>query len=91
MMIKRILFCATLLSLAAACSSETKSKLGLSKSAPDEFTVVSHPPLIVPPILTLPQPGPKGESGKSNKIETKNNASHSAQEDAEIRKQLGVH
>lgn len=39
-----------------------KEQLGLTKSAPDEFTVVTKAPLIIPPDLTLrpPRPGAGG-------------------------------
>ena len=33
------------------CSNSTKTALGLRKAPPDEFTVVSYPPLSTPPIL----------------------------------------
>jgi len=40
-----------------ACSSSTvKDTLGLERSAPDEFRVVSRPPLSVPPEFTLRPP-----------------------------------
>ncbi len=39
-----------------------KEQLGLTKSAPDEFTVVTKAPLIIPPDFTLrpPRPGASG-------------------------------
>jgi len=41
----------------SGCSSDTvKSTLGLDRSAPDEFRVVSRPPLSVPPEFTLRPP-----------------------------------
>jgi len=41
----------------SACSSSTvKDTLGLNRSAPDEFRVVSRPPLSVPPEFTLHPP-----------------------------------
>ena len=89
MMIRKMLFCAALVSMAAACTSATKSKFGLSKSAPDEFTVASNPPLIMPPILTLPEPGRK-DGQKEAGASTKSSTSHSTQEDAEIRKHMGM-
>jgi hypothetical protein len=36
-----------------ACSNDMKSSLGLTKDAPDEFTVISYPPLSVPPEFDL--------------------------------------
>src|SRR5471032_1132090 len=47
------------LSIAAlsACSSNTvKDTLGLDRAAPDEFRVVSRPPLYVPPQFSLRPP-----------------------------------
>jgi len=52
-----------LLPLLAACASgEVRDTLGLSKKAPDEFVVVSRPPLAVPPDFNLvpPEPGKQG-------------------------------
>ncbi|MEJ0010899.1 MAG: DUF3035 domain-containing protein [Alphaproteobacteria bacterium] len=49
--------------LLSACSSgEVKDTLGLDRTAPDEFSVVSRPPLSVPPEFELapPRPGAEG-------------------------------
>ena len=46
-----------LLLIASSCSNDMKSSLGLRKSAPDEFTVISNPSLSVPPDFTLANPG----------------------------------
>lgn len=43
---------------AAGCSNETKQQLGLAKTAPDEFAVVTRAPLSVPPDYTLRPPRP---------------------------------
>lgn len=45
--------------LLAACEGNVQETLGLNREAPDEFTVVSRPPLTVPPefALTPPRPG----------------------------------
>lgn len=43
--------------LLAACSGDIKETLGLSKEAPDEFVVVSRPPLSLPPDFELHPPG----------------------------------
>lgn len=43
---------------AAGCSKETKQQLGLAKTAPDEFAVVTRAPLSVPPDYTLRPPRP---------------------------------
>lgn len=46
----------------AGCGEDTKRSLGLSKPAPDEFSVVSRAPLSLPPNYTLrpPRPGAEG-------------------------------
>ena len=56
--------CLAVLLLGTALSSCTgiKEQLGLTKSAPDEFTVVTKAPLIIPPDFTLRPPRP-GSSG----------------------------
>lgn len=52
--------------LAACDNSGMRETLGLTRDAPDEFTVVSRPPLSVPPDFSLrpPEPGaePRGAS-----------------------------
>jgi hypothetical protein len=53
--------------LLAACNSgQVRDTLGLNRSAPDEFTVISRPPLALPPDFDLrpPKPGeaPRGIS-----------------------------
>jgi hypothetical protein len=48
--------------LLAACEDgAVRNTLGLDRSAPDEFTVVSRPPLSVPPEFTLRPPRPGEE------------------------------
>lgn len=42
----------------AACSQETKEQLGLSRTPPDEFAVVTRAPLSVPPDYHLRPPSP---------------------------------
>ena len=42
-----------LLALAACSGNDVSDTLGLQKSAPDEFVVVSRPPLVVPPPVSL--------------------------------------
>ncbi len=44
--------------LLAGCGEETKKQLGLTKTAPDEFAVVTRAPLSVPPDYTLRPPRP---------------------------------
>lgn len=45
----------------SACSDSAKKKLGLTKTAPDEFSVVTRAPLAVPPEYKIrpPRPGVK--------------------------------
>ncbi len=51
-----------LLGAALSSCSGLKEQFGLTKSPPDEFTVVTKAPLIIPPDLTLrpPRPGASG-------------------------------
>ena len=55
----------TSLALALAGCSGVKEQLGITREAPDEFTVVTKAPLVLPPNFTLrpPQPGapPRGD------------------------------
>ena len=48
-------FCACL--MLAACGDDASDAFGYGKSAPDEFTVISRPPLILPPDYNLRPPG----------------------------------
>lgn len=52
-------FCAALVvaSLSACSGGEVRRNLGLQKQAPDEFMVISRPPLTVPPDFSLVPPG----------------------------------
>ncbi len=51
-----------LLALLSACSgSDVKDTLGMNRVAPDEFKVVSRPPLTVPPQFSLLPPGTESE------------------------------
>ena len=63
MAMKHLLIVTLVLTLAACGGnkSSVRSALGINKSAPDEFKVVSRPPLSVPPEFRLrpPQPGAK--------------------------------
>lgn len=59
-----------LLFLAACEGNEVKETLGLNRDAPDEFTVVSRPPLSVPPEFNLRPPRP-GEAPLGIKAEDK--------------------
>lgn len=49
-------FCSVL--LLSACSNGAKEKLGLLKTTPDEFSVITRAPLSVPPEYTLRPPRP---------------------------------
>lgn len=51
-----LLFCGALLT--ACTGSQVRNTFGLNRSAPDEFKVVSRPPLSVPPEFTLRPPNP---------------------------------
>lgn len=43
--------------LVSSCSGDVKGNLGLRKDSPDEFRVISAPPLSVPPDFSLLPPG----------------------------------
>src|SRR5690242_3255112 len=51
-----------LLALCACGSGTVKDTLGLSRAAPDEFRVVSRPPLSVPPQFNLEPPSATAET-----------------------------
>jgi hypothetical protein len=55
----RALLTAALLLPLAACGGDTARTLGFTREAPDEFAVVTRPPLSMPPVLgQLPEPRP---------------------------------
>ncbi|OYW14007.1 MAG: hypothetical protein B7X02_00990 [Rhodospirillales bacterium 12-54-5] len=58
--------------LLAACGADVKQSLGLGKEAPDEFVVVSRPPLTVPPDFELRPPS--SDTAKSSASSTENTA-----------------
>lgn len=58
---RSFVFC-SFLALAACSGNDVSNTLGLNKSAPDEFVVVSRPPLSVPPDFELKPPRPGEES-----------------------------
>lgn len=64
MKIRSIVQCVAAVTMVAVLSSceGIKKQIGLAKSAPDEFTVVTKAPLILPPDFTLrpPRPGASG-------------------------------
>lgn len=57
-----LLVTCSLLSLTACGGSSVKETLGLGRKAPDEFKVVSRPPLSVPPQFKLRPPSSTAES-----------------------------
>lgn len=56
--IQKVLLMLAPLLLAACGGGSIQDTLGLNREAPDEFTVVSRPPLTVPPEFNLRPPGP---------------------------------
>lgn len=52
----RLLFLGFALLSVTACSNDVKSSLGMRKNAPDEFVVISNPPLKEPPEFNLVSP-----------------------------------
>lgn len=54
---KKIILSIPFLVCLSGCNNDVKSTLGLTKQGPDEFTVVSYPPLSAPPEFSLNQPG----------------------------------
>lgn len=57
----RLLAIACLTALSACSGSEVKETLGMNRVAPDEFRVVSRPPLTVPPQFSLLPPSIEAE------------------------------
>lgn len=53
----RFLLFTALLALSACSGNEVRNTLGLERNAPDEFVVLSRPPLSVPPEFELRPPG----------------------------------
>ena len=53
---KKLGIAIAILLLLSGCSNDIKSTLGIRKEAPDEFTVISYPPLSVPPEFNLEPP-----------------------------------
>ncbi len=50
---KKTAICLMGLALLAGCSSQSRTKLGLVKEAPDEFMIISRAPLSLPPDYNL--------------------------------------
>lgn len=63
--IRLFLFLSALLALAACGGQNARDMLGLGKRTPDEFRVVSRPPLSVPPDFTLRPPQKQSGTGNS--------------------------
>ncbi len=57
-----------ILAVSACQKGEVKDTLGLTKSAPDEFMVLSRPALSVPPSFNLVKPAEKKEYIVSDKV-----------------------
>jgi len=56
--------------LVSGCDSDTKRMLGLSKQVPDEFSIVTGNPLVVPPDFELPPPVEETTERVENQTET---------------------
>jgi hypothetical protein len=50
----------------ASCDNETKRSLGIIRKTPDEYTVLKHPPLSVPPSFELNPPGERPQPKKED-------------------------
>jgi hypothetical protein len=70
MKLSRILPILALAVLAACSGNDVTQTLGLNKEAPDEFVVVSRPPLVVPPEFDLMPPRPGEESPHAQSTES---------------------
>lgn len=57
-----IIFLAAISLVISGCSGNVRETLGIKKAAPDEFMVLSHPPLSIPPEFNLEPP----ESGATS-------------------------
>lgn len=85
-----VAFCALAIS---GCSSNTvKDTLGLNRSVPDEYRVVSRPPLSVPPVFSLRppsatalEPGQVSASAQAESIITGGNENGSLRADTSIK------
>lgn len=61
MKLRQYITCSSLVLLTACSGGTVKDTLGLNREAPDEFRVVSRPPLSVPPQFNLRPPAGPGE------------------------------
>lgn len=50
----------------ASCDNETKRSLGIVRKTPDEYAVLKHPPLSVPPSFELNPPGDRPQARKAD-------------------------
>lgn len=66
-----VLISLSLLCVAACTGGEVRGVLGVNKSAPDEFKVVSRPPLSVPPNFHLRPPEPGAPARVEHSTEAK--------------------
>jgi hypothetical protein len=57
--IAKTLIIITVLPFIASCSGSVRDKLGMRRSAPNEFKVVSNPPLSIPPEFSIRPPAPE--------------------------------
>lgn len=65
-MYRKLFLIASLPLILASCSNGVKETLGMKKPAPDEFLVISNPPLSVPPSFELVSPGAEPLVQQSN-------------------------
>jgi len=63
---KHLILLPLLLMLAACSGNDVRSSLGLEYEEPDEFVVLSRPPLSVPPEFNLRPPQPGAEPKEAN-------------------------
>lgn len=85
----RILSALTLVFLLTACgNNDVRSAMGLKKSAPDEFRVISNPPLSVPPEFSINTPQDHGHS-LIDRIENKSFESAPSSEDVNFLRKFG--
>lgn len=68
---KNVILVGLLAAALTSCGGDVKDKLGMRKPAPDEFLVISNPPLSVPPSFDLVEPG---SEPIAQQVEEKDNA-----------------
>jgi hypothetical protein len=62
----RFLFALLLISLLSGCGEDVKQKLGIQRKSPDAFSVISNPPLSIPPDFELRPPLEEKSYSKSH-------------------------